>query len=229
MSIARAFLFTGVIWKMLLKHRTIVASFRGTTIVIGKVPMRFCFVQKSAMTYFGVMSLAGYLNKTGHTFSVVIDSLEKNACEELRKLRPDLIGISVITSEHGWLIDICKKIKSVLPDVPIIIGGIHAIMYPEILSETSADFLCKCVEVAIHSGATVINVPDTVGYSTPQEYYEIIKMLTPPADATSDFPPGDFVEYDLDGEGRLVPVDRPYGKNAANLVVGVLRLGQTHP
>ena len=39
------------------------------------------------------------------------------------------------------------------------------------------DFLCKCVEVAIHSGATVINVPDTVGYSTPQEYFDIIKML----------------------------------------------------
>src|ERR1700744_6552236 len=39
------------------------------------------------------------------------------------------------------------------------------------------DFLCKAVEVAIHSGATVINVPDTVGYSTPQEYFEIITML----------------------------------------------------
>ena len=35
----------------------------------------------------------------------------------------------------------------------------------------------RCVEVAIHSGATVINVPDTVGYSTPQEYFDIITML----------------------------------------------------
>src|SRR5438045_7467788 len=30
-------------------------------------------------------------------------------------------------------------------------------------TRTVPDFLCKCVEVAIHSGATVINVPDTVG------------------------------------------------------------------
>ncbi len=52
--------------------------------------------------------------------------------------------------------------------------------------------------------------------------YEIIRMLTPPADATSDFPPGNFVEYDLDDEDRLVPVERPYGENTANLVVGVL-------
>ena len=39
------------------------------------------------------------------------------------------------------------------------------------------DFLCRCVDVAIQSGATVINVPDTVGYSTPQEYFDIITML----------------------------------------------------
>src|ERR1700759_4786088 len=44
-------------------------------------------------------------------------------------------------------------------------------------TRTEVDFLCKTVEVAIHSGATVINVPDTVGYSTPQEYFEIITML----------------------------------------------------
>jgi 2-isopropylmalate synthase len=44
-------------------------------------------------------------------------------------------------------------------------------------TRTVPDFLCKTVEVAIHSGATVINVPDTVGYSTPQEYFEIITML----------------------------------------------------
>jgi len=44
-------------------------------------------------------------------------------------------------------------------------------------TRTVPDFLCKCVEVAIHSGAIVINVPDTVGYSTPQEYFEIIEML----------------------------------------------------
>src|ERR1051325_3114771 len=44
-------------------------------------------------------------------------------------------------------------------------------------TRTVPDFLCKCVEVAIHSGATVINVPDTVGYSTPQEFFDIITML----------------------------------------------------
>ena len=54
--------------------------------------------------------------------------------------------------------------------------------------------------------------------------YEIIKMLTPAqVDTRAEFPPGDFVEHDLNSEGRLVPVDRPYGENRANIIVGVIR------
>ena len=54
--------------------------------------------------------------------------------------------------------------------------------------------------------------------------YEIIKMLTPSGQYTrADFPPGDFVEHDLNAEGRLVPVDRPYGQNKTNIIAGVIR------
>jgi len=61
--------------------------------------------------------------------------------------------------------------------------------------------------------------------------YEIVKMLTPLQDGTtSQFPPGDFVEYDLDADNRLVPVDRPYGKNKSNIIVGIIRNFTTkHP
>ena len=52
--------------------------------------------------------------------------------------------------------------------------------------------------------------------------YEIVRMLTPAPGVASDFPPGRFVEHDLDDAGDLVPVDRPYGGNSANLVVGLL-------
>ena len=54
--------------------------------------------------------------------------------------------------------------------------------------------------------------------------YEIIKMLTPAREHTrAEFPPGDFVEHDFDARGRLVPVDRPYGQNKTNIIVGVIR------
>jgi len=37
-------------------------------------------------------------------------------------------------------------------------------------TRTERDFLARCVETAIRAGATTINLPDTVGYSFPQEY-----------------------------------------------------------
>ena len=54
--------------------------------------------------------------------------------------------------------------------------------------------------------------------------YEIIEMLTPsPEDTRAEFPPGEFIEHDLDANNRLVPVDRPYGQNKANIIAGLIR------
>ncbi len=39
------------------------------------------------------------------------------------------------------------------------------------------DFLCQAIETAIEAGATTVNIPDTVGYTVPQEYFEMIQML----------------------------------------------------
>ncbi|OAN49792.1 2-isopropylmalate synthase [Paramagnetospirillum marisnigri] len=44
-------------------------------------------------------------------------------------------------------------------------------------SRTEHDFLCRCVEAAIHAGARTINIPDTVGYAIPEEYGALIAML----------------------------------------------------
>jgi 2-isopropylmalate synthase len=44
-------------------------------------------------------------------------------------------------------------------------------------TRTEIDFLCRCVEAAINAGATTINIPDTVGYSVPEEYYELFRTV----------------------------------------------------
>tara|TARA_B110000259_G_scaffold187232_1_gene240720 strand:+ start:4006 stop:5553 length:1548 start_codon:yes stop_codon:yes gene_type:complete len=44
-------------------------------------------------------------------------------------------------------------------------------------TRTDKDFMCRTVEAAIKHGATTINIPDTVGYSVPEEFTEIIKHL----------------------------------------------------
>lgn len=44
-------------------------------------------------------------------------------------------------------------------------------------SRSERDFLAVAVEKAIACGATTINIPDTVGYAQPQEFYDLIKFL----------------------------------------------------
>ena len=48
---------------------------------------------------------------------------------------------------------------------------------PEDGTRTEHDFLCRTVEAAIAAGATTINIPDTVGYAVPEEYFDLISML----------------------------------------------------
>jgi 2-isopropylmalate synthase len=44
-------------------------------------------------------------------------------------------------------------------------------------TRTDHDFLCRCVAAAIKAGATTINIPDTVGYTVPDEYFDLFSML----------------------------------------------------
>jgi 2-isopropylmalate synthase len=48
---------------------------------------------------------------------------------------------------------------------------------PEDACRTEHDFLCRVVEAAIDAGATTVNIPDTVGYATPNEIYDRFEML----------------------------------------------------
>jgi 2-isopropylmalate synthase len=44
-------------------------------------------------------------------------------------------------------------------------------------TRTDLDFLLECYRLAVRCGATTINVPDTVGYATPSEFGELIRIV----------------------------------------------------
>jgi len=44
-------------------------------------------------------------------------------------------------------------------------------------TRTDPDFLIKIITVAVQAGATTINIPDTVGYTTPPEYEAIFRSV----------------------------------------------------
>jgi len=101
------------------------------------------FIQQYAVPYFGVLSITSHLSHRGFEAEVLIESLEDNLIQKLKQLQPKLIGISLMSPEHKWLINLSQSIRQSLPKIPIVVGGVHGIFYPEqILSQTSVDLVC---------------------------------------------------------------------------------------
>ena len=48
---------------------------------------------------------------------------------------------------------------------------------PEDATRTDREFLCQILEAVIEAGATTVNIPDTVGYSMPAEFCELIQTI----------------------------------------------------
>ena len=48
---------------------------------------------------------------------------------------------------------------------------------PEDATRSDRDFLIEMVRIAVEAGATTINMPDTVGYSTPEEYGQMFREV----------------------------------------------------
>ncbi|HQU63074.1 MAG TPA: 2-isopropylmalate synthase, partial [Nitrosomonas sp.] len=48
---------------------------------------------------------------------------------------------------------------------------------PEDAGRSEIDFLCRILEKVIDAGATTINIPDTVGYTMPEQFGNLIRIL----------------------------------------------------
>ena len=48
---------------------------------------------------------------------------------------------------------------------------------PEDATRTDPDFLCRVVQAVVDAGATTVNIPDTVGFTTPEEFGALIQKL----------------------------------------------------
>jgi 2-isopropylmalate synthase len=48
---------------------------------------------------------------------------------------------------------------------------------PEDATRTEIDFLCQVLDAVVEAGATTLNIPDTVGYTTPGEFSDVIQAI----------------------------------------------------
>lgn len=108
----------------------------------------------------GITSLSAYLKMKGHDVRIIFDpkQFEKAYAQnkllskifsrkdlilnEIKEYKPDLIGFSVFTSNYQWALRMAKDIKKIT-NVPIIFGGVHPTLVPEVvIQEDVIDMVC---------------------------------------------------------------------------------------
>ena len=104
------------------------------------------------------------------------------AWEALQHARHPRLHTFIATSDIHMEHKLKKTRSEVLADTKMAVEYARSLC-PEVefsaedATRSDVDFLCKVVETAIDAGASIINIPDTVGYSMPWEFGELIRTL----------------------------------------------------
>jgi radical SAM superfamily enzyme YgiQ (UPF0313 family) len=122
--------------------------------------MRVLFYYRGS-EHIGVESIISYLKSKGHLVELIYEPAlgdngfidipflnnffynDKLIIDKAIRFRPDLIAFSAITNLYGPIKKLARKFKKVLPEVPIIVGGIHPTSLPdETIKEDCFDMIC---------------------------------------------------------------------------------------
>ena len=101
-------------------------------------------------------ALAGAARPRLHTFVATSDI---HLTHKLKKTRAEVLQMTR---------DAVRLARSLTDDVEF---------SAEDATRSDVDYLCEVCAVAVAEGARTINIPDTVGYTTPQEYGELIETI----------------------------------------------------
>lgn len=105
----------------------------------------------------GIMYISAYLEKRGYKNYLVNTKLlnsdisglgtgevEKLVCDKIAELNLDLLGVSCAVNEINYVKSFCGRIKKILPDLKIMVGGPMPATMPELfLEDASIDFVVR--------------------------------------------------------------------------------------
>lgn len=86
----------------------------------------------------GIADLSGCLKARGHETGLIninealydVPS-DEQILQQVRSWRPDFIAFSVMTQQYKYALRLARQIKAAMPELPIAVGGVHAIMCTE--------------------------------------------------------------------------------------------------
>ncbi len=121
----------------------------------------------------------------GPTIAALARCVQKDidcAAEALKAAEKKRIHVFLATSKIHMDVKLKKSAAEV---IEMAVGGVkHALTLvedvefsPEDASRTDPDFLVQVCRAVTDAGATVVNIPDTVGYAMPQQFGQLIAKL----------------------------------------------------
>ena len=104
--------------------------------------MKIYFLQEFVYEYFGPMYLSAMLKKHGYQVELIVPDEEKEDWKEKIK-DAGMIAFSCMTSSHKWAIKTAQEVKEKYPTIPIIFGGVHPTVFPEVINEKPIDYMAR--------------------------------------------------------------------------------------
>lgn len=106
----------------------------------------------------------------------------KAAADAVAPAAKQRIHTFLATSDIHLQYKLKKTRAEVLSIIPEMVGYAKSLVHdvefsPEDAGRSDPEFLYQCLEAAIAAGATTVNIPDTVGYTTPAEFGALIKGI----------------------------------------------------
>jgi biotin synthase-like enzyme len=109
-----------------------------------------------------VQALSANLKTNGHKTHIVMDpalfddknflcygwmerliSQKNRVISEILDLEPELVAFSVMTPTFQWACDVTEGLKKLRPDLPVVFGGVHPTLVPDVcLKNSQADAIC---------------------------------------------------------------------------------------
>lgn len=104
------------------------------------------------------------------------------AAEALKDAADPIIHVFLATSpihlEYKLKMDPEKALEHIKEGVSYAKSLCKKVQFsPEDATRSDKEYLCRAIKCAIDAGADIINIPDTVGYSLPEEYASLVSYL----------------------------------------------------
>ena len=90
----------------------------------------------------GPLYLLAVLEQHGFEGRLFDARIDRRAFSQLLDFKPEVVGVSAVTPGYLGGLSVAKKLKEVLPDVPIVFGGPHPTSLPrEVAAEPAVDYV----------------------------------------------------------------------------------------